>query len=59
MSDILIGRNDDDAVSLEARCGNRQGMIETMGKQVVRTIGSQPGRQILHDVPGGIFGAKR
>ncbi|KZC40969.1 MULTISPECIES: helicase HerA-like domain-containing protein [Rhodanobacter] len=37
----------------------RQGMVETMGKQVVRTMGSQLGRQILRGVPGGIFGGKR
>jgi len=37
----------------------RQGMIETMGKQVVRTVGSQLGRQILRGVMGGIFGGKR
>lgn len=37
----------------------RQGMIETMGKQVVRTMGSQLGRQILRGVLGGIFGGKR
>jgi DNA helicase HerA-like ATPase len=39
--------------------GRRQGMIETMGKQVVRTMGSQLGRQILRGVLGGIFGGKR
>jgi DNA helicase HerA-like ATPase len=37
----------------------RQGMIETMGKQVVRTMGSQLGRQILRGVLGGIFGGRR
>ena len=37
----------------------RQGMVETMGKQVVRTMGSQLGRQILRGVLGGIFGGKR
>ncbi|MGN2254763.1 helicase HerA-like domain-containing protein [Frateuria sp. GZRe12] len=37
----------------------RQGMIETMGKQVVRTMGSQLGRQILRGVLGGIFGGSR
>ncbi|MDE2247532.1 MAG: DUF853 family protein [Xanthomonadaceae bacterium] len=37
----------------------RQGMIETMGKQMVRTVGSQLGRQILRGVLGGIFGGKR
>jgi len=37
----------------------RQGMIETMGKQVVRTMGSQLGRQILRGVLGGMFGGRR
>ncbi len=37
----------------------RQGMIETMGKQMVRTMGNQLGRQILRGVLGGIFGGKR
>jgi len=37
----------------------RQGMIETMGKQMVRTAGSQLGRQLLRGVLGGIFGGKR
>ncbi len=37
----------------------RQGMIETMSKQMVRTAGSQLGRQILRGVLGGIFGGKR
>jgi hypothetical protein len=37
----------------------RQGMIETMAKQTVRTMGSQLGRQILRGALGGIFGGKR
>lgn len=37
----------------------RQGMLETMGKQMARTAGSQLGRQILRGVLGGIFGGKR
>ncbi|MEO9078630.1 MAG: helicase HerA-like domain-containing protein [Rhodanobacter sp.] len=37
----------------------RQGMIESMGKQMARTAGSQLGRQILRGVLGGIFGGKR
>ena len=37
----------------------RQGMIETMAKQTVRTMGSQLGRQILRGVLGGIFGGRR
>ena len=38
---------------------HRQGMIETMAKQTVRTMGSQLGRQILRGVLGGIFGGRR
>jgi DNA helicase HerA-like ATPase len=37
----------------------RQGMIETLAKQTVRTVGSQLGRQILRGVLGGIFGGRR
>lgn len=37
----------------------RQGMVETMAKQTVRTVGNQVGRQILRGVMGGIFGGKR
>ncbi len=37
----------------------RQGMIETMGKQMARTAGNQLGRQILRGALGGIFGGKR
>lgn len=45
-----------DAVFGTAR---RQGMIETMGKQMARTVSSQLGRQILRGVLGSIFGGKR
>jgi uncharacterized protein len=37
----------------------RQGMVETMAKQTVRTVGSQIGRQILRGVLGGILGSSR
>ncbi len=37
----------------------RQGMLETMAKQTVRTMGNQLGRQILRGVLGGIFGGRR
>jgi uncharacterized protein len=37
----------------------RQGMVETMAKQAMRTVGSQVGRQILRGVLGGIFGGSR
>ncbi len=36
--------------------GRRQGMVETMAKQTMRTVGSQIGRQILRGVLGGILG---
>lgn len=38
--------------------GRRQGMVETMAKQAVRTVGSQLGRQIVRGILGGIFGGK-
>jgi hypothetical protein len=47
MHDVLFGTS------------RRQGMVETMGKQVMRTMGSQIGRQILRGVLGGIMGGKR
>ena len=37
----------------------RQGMVETMAKQTMRTVGAQVGRQILRGVLGGIFGGSR
>lgn len=39
--------------------GRRQGLVETMAKQVARTVGSQLGRRILRGVLGGIFGGSR
>ncbi|MBA3579662.1 MAG: DUF853 family protein [Gemmatimonadaceae bacterium] len=39
--------------------GRRQGMVETMGKQAARTVGSRIGRQILRGVLGGIAGGSR
>lgn len=66
MPDIFIGRNDHAQVVLKPRYGNRHGMmagatgtgksvslIETMDKQVARTVGSQIGPQILRGVLGG------
>ncbi|WP_319589223.1 helicase HerA-like domain-containing protein [uncultured Desulfobulbus sp.] len=44
MSDLLWGTK------------RRQGMVETMAKQAVRTVGSQVGRQILRGLLGGILG---
>ena len=63
MTDILIDHND--SASLDLHCGNRQGMIAgatCAGKSVslmVRSAGSQLGRQILCAALGSIFGGKR
>lgn len=59
MTEILIGRNDSASASLDPRCGNRRGMIETMGKPMVHTAGSRLDRQILRGALGGIFGGTR
>ncbi|CAN5335766.1 DUF853 family protein [soil metagenome] len=37
----------------------RQGMVETLAKQVARTLGSQLGRRIVRGVLGGIAGSAR
>ncbi|HNQ34843.1 MAG TPA: DUF853 family protein [bacterium] len=37
----------------------RQGMVETLAKQTVRTVGSQIGREIIRGVLGGILGGSR
>ncbi|MBN1831905.1 MAG: DUF853 family protein [Deltaproteobacteria bacterium] len=37
----------------------RQGMVETMVKQTMRTVGSQVGRQIMRGILGGILGGTR
>lgn len=36
----------------------RQGMVEVLAKQAVRTIGSQVGRQIVRGILGGILGRR-
>lgn len=36
----------------------RQGMVEALAKQAVRTIGSQVGRQIVRGILGGILGRR-
>lgn len=44
MRDVLFGTK------------RRQGLLESMGKSTMRTVGNQLGRQILRGVLGGIFG---
>lgn len=41
------------------RGGKRDGLVQTMAKSAVRTMGTTAGRQILRGVLGGIFGGKR
>ena len=36
----------------------RQGAVQTMGKQVARTVGSQIGRRIVRGLLGGMFGGR-
>lgn len=50
--DILFG-------STGPRGGKRDGLVQTMAKSAVRTMGTTAGRQILRGVLGGIFGGKR
>ena len=41
------------------RGGKRDGLVQTMAKSAVRTMGTTAGREILRGVLGGIFGGKR
>jgi hypothetical protein len=41
------------------RGAQHDGLVQTMAKSAVRTVGSAVGREILRGVLGGIFGAKR
>jgi DNA helicase HerA-like ATPase len=42
-----------------ARASNRQGMGETFAKSMLRTIGSQVGRELIRGVLGGLLGSSR
>ena len=41
------------------RGGKRDGLVQTMAKSAVRTMGTTAGRQILRGVLGSLFGGKR
>ena len=41
------------------RASNRQGMVETFAKSMLRTIGSQVGRELIRGVLGSLLGASR
>jgi len=52
LNDLLFG-------STGPRGGKRDGLVQTMAKSAVRTMGTTVGREILRGVLGGIFGAKK
>jgi DNA helicase HerA-like ATPase len=52
LKDLLFG-------STGPRGGKRDGLVQTMAKSAVRTMGTSVGKEILRGVLGGIFGAKK
>ncbi|BEP61550.1 DUF853 domain-containing protein [Variovorax sp. V213] len=52
LNDLLFG-------STGPRGGKRDGLVQTMAKSAVRTMGTSVGKEILRGVLGGIFGAKK
>lgn len=52
LNDLLFG-------STGPRGGKKDGLVQTMAKSAVRTVGTNVGKQILRGVLGGIFGAKK
>jgi hypothetical protein len=41
------------------RGGRKDGLVQTMAKSAVRTVGTNVGKEILRGVLGGIFGSKK
>ncbi len=52
LNDLLFG-------TTGPRGGKKDGLVQTMAKSAVRTMGTNVGREILRGVLGGIFGAKK
>ncbi|MBS0454538.1 MAG: DUF853 family protein [Proteobacteria bacterium] len=52
LNDLLFG-------STGPRGGKHDGLVQTMAKSAVRTMGTTAGREILRGVLGGIFGGKK
>ncbi|MDP3422382.1 MAG: DUF853 domain-containing protein [Burkholderiaceae bacterium] len=52
MGDLLFG-------STGPRGAQRDGLVQTMAKSAVRTVGTQLGRQILRGVLGGLMGTRK
>ena len=51
-NDLLFG-------STGPRGAQRDGLVQTMAKSAVRTVGTQIGREILRGVLGGLLGGRR
>ncbi len=52
LNDVLFG-------STGPRGGKRDGLVQTMAKSAVRTMGTSLGKEILRGVLGGIFGGRK
>ncbi|WP_313759428.1 DUF853 domain-containing protein [Diaphorobacter nitroreducens] len=52
LNDVLFG-------STGPRGGKRDGVVQTMAKSAVRTMGTSLGKEILRGVLGGIFGGRK
>ncbi|MHA7601797.1 helicase HerA-like domain-containing protein [Alicycliphilus sp. T452] len=52
LNDVLFG-------STGPRGGKKDGLVQTMAKSAVRTMGTSLGKEILRGVLGGIFGGKK
>ncbi|MDQ7974066.1 MAG: DUF853 family protein, partial [Rhodocyclaceae bacterium] len=52
LNDLLFG-------TTGPRGGKKDGLVQTMAKSAVRTMGTSVGKEILRGVLGGIFGAKK
>jgi hypothetical protein len=52
LNDILFG-------TTGPRGAKHDGLVQTMAKSAVRTVGTKVGQEILRGVLGGIFGKKR
>jgi hypothetical protein len=56
---MLGGQNDVLFGTTGPRGGKHDGLVQTMAKSAVRTVGNQVGREILRGVLGSLFGGKR
>ena len=52
LNDMLFG-------TTGPRGGKHDGLVQTMAKSAVRTMGTSVGKEIMRGVLGGIFGSKK